>query len=63
MGRVSRSRDVRVSNGDPRRAVRAGLDRGSADAPQLLRAHYWSMMTLTTTGHVDIINEDGAGAE
>ena len=37
-GRVSRSRDVRVSDGDPRRAVRAGLDRGSADAPQLLRA-------------------------
>ena len=29
--------------------------------PQVLRSHYWSMMTLTTTGHVDIINSDGAG--
>lgn len=26
----------------------------------LLRSHYWSMMTLTTTGHVDIINADGS---
>lgn len=26
--------------------------------PHYLRSNYWSMMTLTTTGHVDIINDD-----
>ena len=37
---------------------------GDGDAPinQYMRATYWSMMTLTTTGHVDIINEDGTEA-
>ena len=25
---------------------------------KFLRSVYWSMMTLTTTGHVDVINED-----
>lgn len=33
---------------------------GNASLPALvLRSHYWSMMTLTTTGHVDIINDEG----
>ena len=34
----------------------------SSYVPQVLRSHYWSMMTLTTTGHVDIINSDGNGS-